>query len=185
MEIMEPDTLVSPVMERTKLFEELYTTAFPGVARFISKMNGTLEDAADIFQDALVIFYEKSQHEAFDISASREAYIMGIAKHLWIRKFAHDRKKVSLDHLEASITIPDDFYPAVNNEKLLSLLARSGQKCLELLQAFYYEKLPMKKLAGKFGFVTERSATVQKYKCLEKVRDTIKEKAFTYEDFTE
>jgi hypothetical protein len=56
---------------------------------------------------------------------------------------------------------------------------------MELLQAFYYDKLPMNTIAGLFGFGGERSATVQKYKCLEKVRDIVKDKSLTYEDFLE
>jgi hypothetical protein len=41
----------------------------------------------------------------------------------------------------------------------------------------------MKQIAGLFGYSGERSVTVQKYKCLEKVRDTIKQNALHYEDF--
>jgi len=54
-----------------------------------------------------------------------------------------------------------------------------------LLRAFYYDKLSMSKIANRFGFSSERSATVQKYKCLEKVRDLVKEKSLSYEDFLE
>jgi len=45
---------------------------------------------------------------------------------------------------------------------------------MDLLQAFYYFKTPMREIAEEFGYRSERSATVQKYKCLEKVRDTVK-----------
>jgi hypothetical protein len=41
----------------------------------------------------------------------------------------------------------------------------------------------MKQIAQRFGLSGERSAAVQKHKCLEKVRNTVKEKALTYEDF--
>jgi DNA-directed RNA polymerase specialized sigma24 family protein len=171
--------------ERDKLFEELYITAFPVVARFVRKMNGSLDDASDLFQDALVIYYEKSNDADFTLYTSPEAYILGITKHLWMRKYTHDHKKVSLDMIEASITIPNDYTPEVDSLQLLKLLATTGEKCMELLQAFYYEKISMKLLAGKFGFGTERSATVQKYKCIEKIRNTIKEKSISYEDFIE
>lgn len=174
-----------PHEERDKLFEALYITAFPAVARFVRKMNGSLDDASDLFQDALVIYCEKITDTKFTIHISPEAYILGITKHLWMRKYTQDHRKVSLDSMEASITIPNDYYPEVNNQQLLKLLATTGKKCMELLHAFYYEKISMKALAGKFGFVTERSATVQKYKCIEKIRDTVKEKSIAYDDFIE
>jgi hypothetical protein len=54
-----------------------------------------------------------------------------------------------------------------------------------LLKSFYYDKMPMSDIGRSFGFSGERSATVQKFKCLEKVRDTVKSKALQYEDFVE
>jgi predicted DNA-binding protein YlxM (UPF0122 family) len=45
---------------------------------------------------------------------------------------------------------------------------------MELLKAFYYDHCSMQEVADRFGFNGRRSATVQKYKCLEKVREEIK-----------
>jgi len=42
-----------------ELFIEAYEIAFPKVASFVKKLGGTFEEAKDIFQGALVIYYEK------------------------------------------------------------------------------------------------------------------------------
>ena len=183
MEVLE--TVLEPSLTRPeKLFEELYEQAFPLVARFISKMGGSFQDAKDIFHDALIIYYEKTVKENFKIDAVPEAYVLGIAKHLWLRKFKQDIGLVSFDAMELNIAIPPDYFEEENN-RLLALLQISGRKCLELLQAFYYDKLKLPDIAQLFGFGTTRSATVQKYKCLEKVRNKVKEKSLTYEDLVE
>jgi RNA polymerase sigma factor (sigma-70 family) len=166
------------------LFTELYEAAFPSVARFVSKMNGSFDDAKDIFQDALVIFYEKTQQRDFRPAVSDQAYLLGIAKHLWIRKFNRDLKNVPLDRFEAEISLDDDV-ATINEPKLLQLLESTGKKCLDLLRAFYYEKLPMRNIAKTFNYRSEHSATVQKYKCIEKIREEIKTKSVSYEDFTD
>ena len=171
--------------DRVTLFEALYESTFPAVARFASARKGSLQDAKDIFQDALVIFYEKTVEGKLEISVSDEAYILGIVKHLWIRKYKSDKKKVILNSIELLIIIPDDFYQEVKSAKLVQLLERAGKKCMELLSAFYYDKVPMADISNAFGYSSERSATVQKFKCLEKVRDIVKEKSLNYEDFTE
>jgi predicted DNA-binding protein YlxM (UPF0122 family) len=49
-----------------------------------------------------------------------------------------------------------------------------GKKCLELLQAFYYEQRSMQEIAETFHYKTRHSASVQKHKCLEKVREELK-----------
>jgi DNA-directed RNA polymerase specialized sigma24 family protein len=170
--------------DRAKIFEELYKQAFRSTAAFVHKMGGSLADAQDIFQDALVIFYEKNSREHFMIHTTPEAYILGISKHLWIRKFHQDRKKVTLLDWEQEILIPGQD-ASCNSTLLLNFLEQAGKKCLDLLRAFYYEKLPMNEIAQMTGYKNERSATVQKYKCLEKVRDTIKKKSIAYEDFIE
>jgi len=184
MELVEM-TKSSPPKSVPQLFEELYETTFPAVAKFVSKMNGSFEDAKDIFQDALVIYYEKNQQPRFNLTISAEAYILGIAKHLWFRKFNRDHKNISLDESASSFFSDADETIKINNHKLLQLIESTGKKCLDLLRAFYYEKLPMRNIAQTFNYSSEHSATVQKYKCIEKIRTTIKTKSVSHEDFTE
>lgn len=176
-----PITLHDPEV-REKLFEELYETAFPKVAFFISRRNGTFQDAKDIFHDALVIFYEKIMEKKVEPKLSPEAYLLGIAKHLWVRKYNRERALISLDAAEMSITIPDDYFPSRKTHRLVDFLARAGKKCLEILQAFYYDKQPADEIARTFGYRNAHSATVQKFKCLEKIRTTVKEKSISYDD---
>lgn len=175
---------ISTPAAREKFFTALYELAFPAVAKFVSSRSGTFQDAKDIFQDALVIFYEKTREGNLSVEVSDEAYVLGIAKHLWIRKFNHDKSTVPLDDTEA-VSLPDSYFPTVESGKLVSFLARAGRRCMELLQAFYYEKRSADHIRNAFGYGSAHSATVQKFKCLEKIRDMVKSRSVTYEDFTE
>lgn len=166
--------------ERTQILAQLYEEAFPKVAKFVANRGGTFDHAKDIFQDALVIFYEKSmQGNVFELP---ERYLVGIAKHLWIRKFKDDHKIVALDELEKAITIPEDYHEPSEN-RLVSLLELTGRKCLSLLRAFYYDNLSIGQIKNAFGFSTTHSASAQKFKCIEKMRTIIQEKSMDYEDF--
>lgn len=170
--------------ERKVLFMQLYQKAFPLVAKYVANMGGSFEEAKDVFQDALIIYYEKLATSGVVLQHSERSYLLGIAKHLWAKKNRQHNRYISLDDSLAGIAMEENS-KTTSSVKLLDLLHASGKKCMELLRAFYYDKLPMNKIAGLLGFSNERSATVQKYKCLEKVRDTIKEKSLTYEDFLE
>lgn len=170
--------------ERAVLFMRLYQQAFPLVAQHVSRTGGSFDDAKDVFQDALVVYYEKQAAGTVTIQYSEKAYILGIAKHIWFRKSKTNERQTALnDSLEG--VAAEEKAPSSSATKLLELLQTSGQKCMELLRAFYYDKQPLHQIASVFGFSGTRSATVQKYKCLEKVRDTIKEKSLQYEDFFE
>lgn len=181
MKTHEKDMAIMEVPVAGSSVEELYEAAFPPVARFISHMGGSFEDARDIFHDALVIFYEKEH----TVHTSAQAYLLGIAKHLWIRQHHRDRVFISLDAQEKSISIPADYFPSAETQSLLALLQSAGKKCLDLLRAFYEEKRPVKQIAASLGYTSEHSASVQKYKCLEKLRDTVKSQSVNYEDFLE
>lgn len=181
METMILSSLTS-ASARKVLFEDLYKQAFPVVARFVSKSGGSFQDARDIFHDALVIYVER--RELNDIEHP-DRYITGIAKHLWLRKYEKNKYHVRLDDYENALTIPSDYFPTVSSARLLRFLQSTGNKCLELLRSFYFDNVSMKKLAENFGYSSERSATVQKFKCIEKLRESIKEKSATYEDFFE
>ncbi len=165
--------------------EELYEQVFPAVAKLVSSAGGSFDDAKDIFHDALVIFLERNSLNPVGVIKSERAYILGISKHLWIRKHQNDKHRISLNSMENEIVIPDDYFPTPNDRRLLNFLKIAGKRCLDLLRAFYFQQLPIKAIVNDLGYSNEHSASAQKYKCLEKVRNTVKEKSLIYDDFTE
>lgn len=175
--------LGASVVKREQLFISLYKKAFPAVAKYISKKGGNFEQAKDIFQDALIIYYEKTVAGSAVINVTEQAYIMGIVKHLWSQKFRENIKQTLLAPSEPNLTAEDNLRPS--SARLVAYLETAGQKCMNILKAFYYDNLPVAEIAQLFGYSGVHSATVQKYKCMEKVRETIKEKSLVYEDFIE
>ena len=174
-------TLDIAQVDRKLRLTRLYEDAFPFVAKFVAKRNGSFEDARDIFHDSMVIFYEKIASGELPQGVADEKYVVGIAKHLWLRKFNEDHRKSGLDELERTISVPDDNFDLRNN-RLLSVLQLTGRKCLELLRAFYYDNMTIREISSAFGFSNEHSASTQKYKCIEKMRATIEKKSLKYED---
>lgn len=167
-----------------ELITGLYLNAFPTVAAFVSKMGGTYEQASDVFQEAIVVYYESVIVAGKTIETSEKAYLMGISKHLWYRENRRSVQNRVLTMLDQEIA--DEIRSSVpSTVKLLTFLEAAGEKCMEMLKAFYYDKLSLNSIADRFGFSSIRSATVQKYKCIEKVRAEVKERKLAYEDFTE
>jgi len=175
----ENKVIVKTAENREKLFIALYKSVFPAVAKYLSKMGGTFDEAKDIFQDALVAWYEKAASDGFVLRSDEKAYLFGISKNLWLKKHRHNTQYVPLDGFDAE----SEDHGQVSDSKILNFLKTAGKKCMDLLRSFYYDELPLNDIAETYGFSGVRSATVQKYKCLEKVRETVKQKALTYEDF--
>ncbi len=178
----EPKISIKVAEERGHGFVSLYEDAFPMVAGFVARNGGTFQDAKDIFHDAFVILYEKLVFESFTPEITEEAYLVGIAKHLWIRKFKDDDRKIPMDQMEEGISLSEEYFDDSEN-RLTSMLEMTGRKCMELLRAFYYDNLPLQKIRRLFGFSSVHSASVQKFKCIEKMRNVIQQKSMNYEDF--
>jgi DNA-directed RNA polymerase specialized sigma24 family protein len=170
---------------RKENFTKLYLNAFPVVASFISKRGGSLEQAKDVFQESLVIYYEMVIAKSKAIQVSEKAYILGIARHLWFQEQKREKLSDQTDFSTDEFAILGDEKEEISSEKILIFLETAGQKCMDILRAFYYDKLTLAKISERFGFASTRSATVQKYKCLEKVRDEVKNRKLEYADFTE
>jgi RNA polymerase sigma factor (sigma-70 family) len=177
------DTLTtSAVLVRRELFTRLYQDAFPDVAHYIKRRGGSYEDAAELFQQAVVAFYERRLLQADVAEAKEAAYLCGIVRHLWLRQQQQKKQQQPGHELLQLAEIPAETPSAGRIEQLLATV---GQRCMQLLRAFYFEQQKPAEIAAGFGFSGARSATVQKYKCLEKVREVVTEKQLTYADFTE
>lgn len=167
--------------DRESHFLDLYQIAFPVIAKYVSRMGGSFEEAKDVFQDAMIVYYEKNKIIPL---LNDSAYLVGISKNLWLKRYRDNyQHTISLDKVQTDIMSEEDLMPV--SKRLMRFLEVAGEKCMKLLKAFYYDQIPLTEIAGQFGFSGTRSATVQKYKCLEKVRETVKEKALEYDDFIE
>jgi hypothetical protein len=51
---------------------------------------------------------------------------------------------------------------------------RLGAKCKSMLLAFYYFQQPLTQIALDHNYRSVRSATVQKFKCLERLRNSVR-----------
>jgi DNA-directed RNA polymerase specialized sigma24 family protein len=152
----------------------LYRDSFPDFARMVRRMGGTLEQAKDSFHDALLIYLERQRAGTLGLRASPKSYLLGTAKICWLRTMNRGLIEPLPDDLEQAGPVDVGEGAPEKEQRLLDSLLRSGRKCMELLKAFYYDHFSMEDVAVRFGFNGRRSATVQKYKCLEKVREEIK-----------
>lgn len=180
------------IEDRKAVFTALYEKCFHAVAQYIARRGGVLEEAEDVFQDALLVYYEKTRQGSLNLQRGEKEYIFGIARYLWAKRYRENMRHTSLDELVAAYEggklepqwaeLPEQ---RVAGQQVIRILQRAGQRCMQLLTAFYYEKLDMDNVASRFGFSGKRSATVQKFKCLQKVKQLVKEKSLQYEDFME
>jgi len=151
--------------------EKLYRDTFPQVVRLLHNLGADLETARDLFHDAMIIYLEKRKDNRLPAHGSPRQYLAGIARILWFKQCKEDRRQKLI---EDGLTVEEEPDPEPKYHLLHRYLKTAGDTCLRLLQAFYYDRLSMPDIAEKFHYRSTHSATVQKYKCLEKLREKIK-----------
>ena len=66
-----------------KTLTAFYTHNFPAVKAYVQLNKGKLEDAEDVFQEALVLIYQKLNEGELQLRTSIHAYCFGICKNIW------------------------------------------------------------------------------------------------------
>ncbi|MBA3682214.1 MAG: sigma-70 family RNA polymerase sigma factor [Bacteroidetes bacterium] len=169
----------------TKAGEKLYGY-FPVVQKLVLKNNGSKQDAEDIYQEALIILIRKIQSPGFILSSSLNTYIYSVCRFLWNDQLKKKNKSIETD-IETTLFVlkaEEIENDTTENENKLAEKAFNelGEKCKQLLQLFYFNKISLKEIATKLGFNSEKVAKNQKYRCLEKAKENLKTlKSFSHE----
>ncbi len=177
MEVMEPtaattDWRVALLTDREKTLTRLYARTYPMVLHYVKQHGGTEEDAQDLLQDAMIVFYEKTVLDQLTLTASVSTYLMGICKNRWRREFEKRNRRTGLQP-EPEEGIWEEPETEQASLKLMDYVEQLGERCKDLLVSVYYFGQRMEELAERYGYRTVHSATVQKYKCLERLRKAV------------
>ena len=155
--------------------ETLYRQHYSMVQSMVIHNNGTNDDARDIFQEAMIVLYEKSRSGSFELNCQLKTYVYSVCRRLWLKKLGQRQRYIpDMNGVEETVPVDDDVEVheqrngefQVMEKALLSL----GEPCKSLLEAFYLQKRNMTEIAGSFGYTNADNAKNQKYKCLMRLK---------------
>ena len=155
--------------------EKIYRENYSTIQSFIVKNSGYPDDARDIFQEAMIILFEKSKSDTFELTSQIKTYLYSVCRRLWLKKLQREsRFNPSLEILSETVAVDDEIEL---HEKMTSdlgimedALAKIGEPCKSLLEAFYIQKKTMPEIAAQFAYTNADNAKNQKYKCLVRLK---------------
>ena len=157
-------------------YDLIYKICFPTVESFVRKNKGSVEDAHEIFQDALFQIITRAQVKKLTITSSFEAYLFTVCKNLWYRELNKQKKMVRNDDL-GNIPIKDKNLEAIifqeRWELFEEMIARLSDKCMKLLKD-YFDKVSYKTILKKYDFASENAAFQKVFKCKKQLTTLIK-----------
>jgi RNA polymerase sigma factor (sigma-70 family) len=150
----------------------LYKEVLPKVKHYIKSNKGNDDEAKDIFQDAVIIFYKKVKQSSFNEVMNVTSYICFISKNLWINRVKKMNKTVEMPDNMLLNSDEDLLSNIIIEEKrnaLSSLLSQIGEECQQLLKFSIYDNLSMKEICKKLGYSSENVAKTYNYRCKQKL----------------
>jgi RNA polymerase sigma factor (sigma-70 family) len=155
--------------------EKIYLQYYPVITKWIGSRGGEESDAADIYQEAMIVLYEKAQNEDFRLTCKIGTYLFAISKHLWYKKLQKTQATpVTSSEDMGDIMYIDDVKAHKEREnhyrQLDNALEQLGEPCKSLIKAFYHQDKSMQEIAMDFGYTNPANAKTQKYKCLNRLK---------------
>jgi RNA polymerase sigma factor (sigma-70 family) len=155
-------------------FKQLYSKYFTSIAQYITNNNGSIADAEDIFQEAMLVLLNKIKDPNFILTASLQTYFFAIVKNLWLKKLrsfkvaqrynAHAISQTEQAYIEPSNTV------LLQEENITNWFTKITANCQRVLKAIFFFNIPMEKLMQQMGWKNKHTASNQKYKCIEQIR---------------
>jgi RNA polymerase sigma factor (sigma-70 family) len=171
---MKDSLLISKIKKGDETaLDYIYKKNYKMMTRMIINNNGSEDEAKDIYQEAIVIFWQKAIRNDFELTSKISTFIYSICQNLW-RKELERKSRLSNEIKEGKEL--NDFdqkeRDAIINECLNSL----GETCRKVLMYYYFDNLSMQDIADKMGFANADTAKTKKYKCKKELDELIKSK---------
>lgn len=99
-----------------KVIRFIYKNYFKVVNGFVTKNRGSEQDAWDVFQESLILLFEKLRQDPTCIRTSFHGYLYGVCKYRWIKRL----NELMKDSVQHEIDLDDDYFPRIEFEQVMN-----------------------------------------------------------------
>jgi RNA polymerase sigma factor (sigma-70 family) len=171
----ERELLKGLAASEKKAVETIYRDNYNMVQALIINNNGSSDDAKDIFQETMIVLYEKVRKGSFELNCQIKTFIYSVSRRLWLKRLQQQNRYSSPgDNIEAVVPVEEDLEAHEERNTEFEMMEQAinhlGEPCKSLLEAYYMQKQSMQAIAASFGYTNADNAKNQKYKCLMRLK---------------
>ena len=186
------EVILTHLRDNVDYLETIYTKHKTYCINFMRKMIN-YEDKddllEDIYQDAVIVLYEKVLEGKFELTSTIQTYLNSVCRNQILRRNNLSKKETPIDYYLSDSENESGSYKYneiitdwlstendINNERVkaivrsLELMKEAKGNCYEILTSFYYHKKSMQQIAEYFGYTNADNAKNQKARCQEKLK---------------
>jgi RNA polymerase sigma factor (sigma-70 family) len=174
-ETTEKELLKGLALSDKKAIETIYKENYNMVQSLVINNNGSAQDAMDVFQEAMIVLYEKARSGTFELNCQIKTYIYSVCRRIWLKRLQQlNRYTTEMDNLSEIVPVEEDIEEHERRDEEFELMEKAisnlGEPCKSLIEAFYIQKRNMQDIASQFGYTNADNAKNQKYKCLMRLK---------------
>ena len=171
----EQELLKSLAANDHQVIEAIYKDNFPAIQLFVLSNNGSSDDASDLFQEAMILLYEKAVAGELELNCKLKTYIYSVCRRLWLKRLQQMKRfGSSVETLEEIVPVDEELEEQERKNEAFHQMDKAmhllGEPCKSLLEAFYVDRKQMTDIAEEFGYTNSDNAKNQKYKCLMRLK---------------
>ena len=177
MSTIEQDKLLLEGLARNdrEAIETIYRDNYAMVQAYVLTNNGNTDEARDIFQDVMMVLFDKAVSGSFELQCQLKTFIYSVSRRLWLKRLQQmQRFSFSAENLEETVPVEEELeaHEKRNSDFLFmeNAMNKIGEPCKSLLDAYYIQKKSMQEIAHNFGYTNADNAKTQKYKCLMRLK---------------
>jgi RNA polymerase sigma factor (sigma-70 family) len=161
--------------DNRQAIETIYKQNYNMVQTLILNNNGSTEDAKDIFQEAVVVLYEKVKSGSLELNCQIKTYVYSVCRRLWLKRLSQlQRFSPEVESIEEIVMVEEEMEAHEQRNSEFQVMEKAmqnlGEPCKSLLESYYLQKKSMQEIAGDFGYTNADNAKNQKYKCLMRLK---------------
>ncbi len=151
--------------------EYLYQKYYRMMVKMVTSNSGTEYEAKDIYQEALIVFWQKAVSGKLVLTSKISTYLYSICQNLWRKEL--DRKgRLSSEEKDGVEMMDHDRQERVRIiRECIELL---GETCQKVLSYYYFDGMSMTDIAEKLNFSNTDTAKTKKYKCKKRLDQLVK-----------
>lgn len=149
---------------------------FPMILQLVLNNSGTQDDAKDIYQEAIIVLYNKVKAGNFELSSKLKTFIYSVSRRLWLKRLSHMSRYSAVDikdfqeHLPVEEETDHHAERDIQFDKMKGAMQQLGEPCKTIIDDFYIQNKSMQEICERFGYTNADNAKTQKYKCLQRLK---------------
>ena len=141
------------------VLDYLYKSNVRMIIKLVVNNNGTQEDAKELLQDVLVLFWEKVYQGQFNLTSKISTYLYAIAKNKWLQELNRRKKFTNIEDIKNNPGPDKLVIDRIEEEETIEIvkkcLDRLKPLCKKILILYYYQGKTMSEIKKETGLANE------------------------------